>query len=99
MSVLVIINVSLKELEAILLCDLLQVEQNEAADRMRYPGKLSGATSKRHDRRWLMFLSTEKRSRSLEENTLIVVNARSIFSTKNAIMCGNQSATCVYSNP
>jgi|GEM_PF-3375460 len=57
-----------------------------------YLGKLSGTTSKRHDRRLLILLSTEKRSRSLEENMLIAVNARSNFSAKNTVMVGKQSA-------
>jgi hypothetical protein len=57
---------------------------------MGYPGKLSGTTSKRHDRKLLILLSTEKWSRSLEENTLIALNVRSNFSAKNAIICGKQ---------
>lgn len=86
-----ITNLSIEELEAIRLCDLLQIEQSEAADRMGVSRKLSGTTSKMQDRRWLMLSLTEKRLRFLEENTLILVNARSVFSAKNAIMCGKQS--------
>ena len=44
-----------------------------------------------------MLLSMEKQSRSLEENTLIVVNTGSIFSAKNEVMCGTQSAINVLS--
>ena len=60
---------------------------------MGHPGKLSGTTSKRHDRRLLILLSTEKLSRSLEENTLIALNVRSNFSAKNAIICGKRRTT------
>ena len=86
-----IANLSIEELEAIRLCDLLQMEQNEAADRMGVSRKLSGSISRGHDRRWLMLLLMEKRSRFLEENTLILVNAGSITSAKNVIMSGSRS--------
>ncbi|WP_269849841.1 DUF134 domain-containing protein [Methanosarcina horonobensis] len=84
-------QLSIEELEAIRLCDLLQIEQSEAADRMGVSRKTFWNDLQNARQKVLMLSLTEKRLRFLEENTLILVNARSVFSAKNAIMCGKQS--------
>ncbi len=86
-----IANLSIEELEAIRLCDLLQMEQNEAADRMGVSRKTFWIDLQRARQKVLMLLLMEKRSRFLEENTLILVNAGSITSAKNVIMSGSRS--------